>query len=640
MSSSSSIRKAPTPQEQRAQQKQALKARLTSAMAEQNRKIDSLIAVKDSRLKKDKNGKYIKPNWVSATGTPLYYSNNMRSVRKAIKANSVGVGGNLGFDLNGEGINVGIWDGGHIFVSHDEFTGGTEFSGYQVPIEIADSTAADIISGHPTGVASVIIAKGLLESDNYDIAGVAPQLDKVYSFDWENDILEIFDQLQIKNNTEFILSNHSYGIPLKDPNGILIEDELIGNYSWWSSLIDYIAYEYPSYLHVVAGGNDGNTPYPTQQVTDLDQLTGSTTAKNVLTVGSLSMDRNSENFTPSNFSSAGPTNDFRIKPEIVAPGSALGIAYWNKDNPNSTNEYVIQSGTSFAAPATTGGIALLQQLSNTIHNNYMRSPTVKALLCHTADDIILWKNQDITGPDVKTGYGAINLEKATRLIEDDAQETNTIVELNLDNNEEKTFYFIALEPGELKATLSWLDPFAEENASVALVNDLDLRITRENTTYLPWKLPQNAQQAVAVLGDNTADNLEQVRVAENFGGVYEINVSHKGSLESGSQAYSLIITGNGNIISSKTAFENISDDGFLVFPIPARESFTIAAVNNEMMFRELRLYTISGVEVARTTKRAFSLASTRFDTSSLSSGTYVLAIETQKNTVFKNIIIQ
>lgn len=638
--SSSGVSKAPTPQERQAQQKQALKERVTTAMAEQNRLIDSLIVAEDPRLKKDKNGKIVRPNWVSSSGTPLYYSTNQRSARKAIKVSTVGIGGSLGLNLNGEGIHIGIWDAGHIFAAHDEFTGGADFFGYQIPIEIADSTTANVWDGHPTAVASIVIAKGVLENENYDITGIAPQVDRVYSYDWNYDIPEILEQLQTNNNPDFILSNHSYGFPLKDENGNPIPDIYIGDYSQWSSLLDNITYVYPYYLHIAAGGNDGNVSYPSQQVTGLDQLTGSTTAKNVLTVGSFSMDNNSENFTPTGFSSAGPTNDFRIKPEISAPGQQLGAAYWDEANPESTNSYIVASGTSFAAPAAAGGVALLQQLHKRIHNSYMYGATVKALLCHTADDITQWSDKDINGPDAKTGYGAINIEAAAMLIEKEETKPGTILEFELDEGETKTLYMTLLEEGELKATLSWFDPHAESGAVNTLVNDLDLRIIQENTTYYPWKLPTDTQQVAAVKGDNTADNLEQISISDELGGIYEITISHKGSLREGSQSASLVLTGPGIIIPSKNILEKVSTDGFLVTPTPASESFSVAVLDNALKFRSLRLINMSGREVASTSKTSFSRASMRFDVDFLPSGIYILAIEAEKKTYFKQLLIR
>jgi len=638
--SSTGIRTSPSPQEKKSIQKKELQERLQKTMAEQNRRIDSLISAKDKRLRKDKNGQYIRPNWVSTSGTPLYYSTNKRSARKAIKATALNTGGALGLELNGEGIHIGIWDAGHIFASHDEFTGGADFFGYQVPIEIADSTAADVRDFHPTAVASIIIAKGMLDNENFEITGIAPKLAKLYSYDWDNDITEIFEQLQTNNNTDFILSNHSYGRPLKDKNGEIIADKDIGNYSLWSSLIDQITYTYPYYLHVVAGGNGGNVEYDSQQVNGLDQLTGSTTAKNALTVGSFSMDNNSKNFTPTGFSSAGPTNDYRIKPEICAAGQLLSAASWDNNNPERTDNYVATSGTSFAAPGTVAGVALLQQFYKSSHNTFMRGATAKALLCHTADDITSWNGLDISGPDVKTGYGALNMEKAVGIIQKDIKEKNTIVEFELNNNTTKTLYFQVLEEGTITATLSWYDPHAEAKATATLVNDLDLRIYQDETTYFPWKLPTTAQQAATVLGDNRVDNLEQIKISKDLGGVYKVEVSHKGTLENNSQQASLILSGPGIAIASKEALDNIRKDGFLVSPIPANEYFIITPLKRNIAFRNVRLLNLQGREVAHVEKTSFTQTPMRFYVNHITTGRYMLAIETQNGQIFKSVMIR
>lgn len=639
--SSSRINKDHSYQDNEALQKQALESRVNDVMAEQNRLIDSLIAAADKRLKKDKNGDFLRPNWVSQNGKPLYYSKNKRSVRQATKASALGSGGSLGLDLSGEGIHIGIWDAGHILINHEAFTGGERTFSYEVPIEISDASVADVWDSHPTAVASILIAKDVLGNQKYESQGVTPKLNKVYSYDWDDDLYEILDQLQTDSNPNFILSNHSYGIPLLDEDGELLPNELIGNYSIWSSILDNITNVYPYYLHVAAGGNDGDVMYPTQQVAGLDQLTGSTTAKNVLTVGSLSMDYNSSNFAPSEFSSAGPTNDFRIKPEITAPGEELVAASWDEYYPDYTELYEIVDGTSFSSPAVAGGVALLQQLYKQTYNKFMRGATVKALLCHTADDIKIWNTQDISGPDVKTGYGAINLKKAAEIILEDEFTKSKVFEFDLRNNETKTFYLLVSEAGEVKATLSWFDPEAEENAGKTLVNDLDLRILENETTYLPWKLSTETQAVTAILGDNDADNLEQVVVSESSGEIFEIKVSHKGSLSQNQQQASIIITGSGLLIPSVKAFEYLKNDGFLVAPNPViGEYFSVFSLDNTFTFRSLLLSDLVGREVARISKSSFSTSEMRFDVDHLTSGVYILGIETKDDIIYNKLYIK
>lgn len=649
---STSVNSKTKEQDDKALQKQQLKDRLQSHMAAQNRIIDSLIHAKDPRLKKDKEGNYIRPNGISPSGKPLYYeAYHGRSHRKAIKADVVGTTGSTGYNLDGNGIQMGIWDAGHIFAVHDEFTGGPDYFGPSVNIEISDAPTADIWSSHPTSVASIVVAKGLFHQDSYDMTGIAHGLDKIYSYDWENDVSEIFEQLQINANSDFIISNHSYGYPLTDENNEPIPSEYIGDYSDWSALLDEIAYVYPTYLHVLAAGNSGRVSYPDQQVLGLDQLTGSTTAKNVLTVGSFSMDDNGSNKGVTDFSSAGPTNDFRIKPEVCGPGEKLGVASWSESYPSVTYLYLPSSGTSFASPAAAAGVALLQQLHKRIFDKYMDGAAIKALLCHTADDITDWNGQDITGPDVKTGYGAINLEKAAMLIEKDEKETLTIHNFELDQGDTETLFFQTTNVGDsLKATVSWYDPPAAFFATNTLINDLDLRIKQENTTYLPWKLPTDAQQAVAVLGDNYRDNLEKVVVSNEIGGRYKITISHKGNLsrinqdgefENTTQKGTLIVSGPGFFSKSEQELDKFATtNSFLVAPLPAKDSFTVSALDNTLFFKTLVIFDLSGREIARKTRNSFSLKSAIFDVSNIQSGVYVLGIETNSKTLFKKILVQ
>lgn len=620
-------------------------------MAAQNRIIDSLIQVKDPRLKKDNDGNFIRPNRVTPSGKPLYYETyHGRSHRKAIKADVVGTGGRAGYNLTGTGVHIGVWDGGHVFAAHDEFTGGPDYFDPSLSIEISDANAAAIWSSHPTSVTSIMVAKGLFHKDTYDITGIAPRVAKIYSYDWDNDLFEIFEQLQLRANPDFILSNHSYGYPLVDNNNEIIPNQYIGDYSDWSALLDEFAYVYSNYLHVLAAGNDGRESYPEQQATGLDQLTGSTTAKNVLTVGSFSMNDTGTNKGVTDFSSAGPTNDFRIKPEVCGLGENLGVAAWAQDEPAATDRYRASSGTSFASPAVAGGVALLQQLHKSTFDTYMDGAAMKALLCHTADDITEWAGQDITGPDVKTGYGAVNLEKAALLIKKDEKETLTIHNFELDQGETETLYFQTTAVGGLlSATLSWYDPPAAFYASNTLINDLDLRITQQNTTYLPWALPTTAQQTVAILGDNSRDNLEKVVVSEPLGGRYKITISHKGSLqrinqngefENTTQKGALVVSGPGIFSKSEQELNQFTaSNNFLVAPMPAEENFTISALNNNVPFKNLKILSLDGKEVLRKTRSRFSLSSTTVDVSALTTGTYILGVGTETGTIFKQILI-
>jgi GEVED domain/Secretion system C-terminal sorting domain len=113
---------------------------------------------------------------------------------------------------------------------------------------------------------------------------------------------------------------------------------------------------------------------------------------------------------------------------------------------------------------------------------------------------------------------------------------------------------IASGKGPVTATICWTDPAASvdetfilNNPAPKLVNDLDLRITGNATTYTPWILDRLHPGNPATHGDDTLNNMEKIFIPNTVAGkAYTITVTHKKPLKSGSQAYSLIVSGVGS----------------------------------------------------------------------------------------------
>ena len=85
------------------------------------------------------------------------------------------------------------------------------------------------------------------------------------------------------------------------------------------------------------------------------------------------------------------------------------------------------------------------------------------------------------------------------------------------------------------------------NPARKLVNDLDLRVTGNGNTYMPWVLNRLNPGSPATHGDDTLNNVEKIVIPATVPGkTYTISVSHKGTLRNGSQAYSLIVSGVGS----------------------------------------------------------------------------------------------
>lgn len=191
----------------------------------------------------------------------------------------------------------------------------------------------------------------------------------------------------------------------------------------------------------------------------------------------------------------------------------------------------------------------------------MRAASLKGLAIHTALDI------NALGPDYKTGWGVMDVEKAGKVLLN-ADNNHLLSELTLKNSESNKINVIASGNGPLIVTISWTDPEGKVQGSVLndrtprLVNDLDIRVKDESNQFLPFILDPASPEKLATTGDNIRDNIEKIIIPNAVPGkTYEITVSHKGTLTYSSQDYSLILSGvNGKAIcevaSAKSAFIN------------------------------------------------------------------------------------
>ncbi|UVC12304.1 S8 family serine peptidase (plasmid) [Rhizobium sp. TH2] len=118
------------------------------------------------------------------------------------------------------------------------------------------------------------------------------------------------------------------------------------------------------------------------------------TGKSTIVVGSY--DGHKANFPMSSFSSSGPTRDGREKPELSAPGHAVFAA-----RSRTGSGIVRKSGTSMAAPATTGLIALVfaeaQRNNQELTIDQLRERLKDSVQSHPAAAAGAW--------DPRSGYG-------------------------------------------------------------------------------------------------------------------------------------------------------------------------------------------------------------------------------------------
>lgn len=501
------------------------------------------------------DGRTIELKELAPNGRPVYYSTGNINAAKTVAANKVWLGGGLGFNLNGSGVVLREWDESVVRGTHQELTG-----------RVTQGDGAVGYSAHSTHVAGTMLATGVSANAHGMSNGAT-----LRAFDWNSDYAEMATEAA----AGALLSNHSYVYITGwfwggsiwywygDPSISQVEDYYFGFYGDDSRIVDSIAFNAPYYLVCRAAGNDRGEGPASQPVTHMvydgtnwvqsntvrnldgmpsgyDCITnGFGTAKDMLTVGAVNPIPNGytnpSDVVHASFSCTGPTDDGRIKPDVVADGVGLYSTYSTADN-----AYATMSGTSMATPNACGSLALLQQHYHNLHGVYMRAATLKGLAIHTTDEA-----GSNPGPDYKFGWGLLDIAKAASLLSNTT--TALIKENTLLNGQTYTLNIKSNGTDPLRATICWTDPAGTppppslNPPTQMLVNDLDLRI--DGNTYKPWILdPANPGNA-ATTGDNNRDNVEQVLTPILPAGCHTLTVTHKGTLAGGLQAYSLILSG-------------------------------------------------------------------------------------------------
>ncbi|MEO8172649.1 MAG: S8 family serine peptidase, partial [Sediminibacterium sp.] len=373
---------------------------------------------------------------VDLFGLPKYYVTFNNTIAAATtSANKLWPGGSSGLNLTGSSANMknklGVWDGGSVLGTHVELVG-------RVTQKDNPSSSSD----HSTHVAGTLMASGV----NAAAKGMAYGLQGLLAYDFFSDLQE----QTVEANAGMLVSNHSYGVPagwvrnesennrweFRGKSGDN-EDYKFGFYSDETANMDELAYNAPFYLMVRAAGNprDVNGPdvglpyfrYNSQGVMasagtrpsgissndGYDIISLEIGAKNILTVGAVygipAGYGRKEDVVVSSFSAWGPTDDGRIKPDIVADG----VNVLSSTN-TTTTSYAAYSGTSMASPNAAGSVFLLQEYYSKLKNSataFLRSASLKGLAIHTADEA-----GTTPGPDYKHGWGLLNVKKAADVL--------------------------------------------------------------------------------------------------------------------------------------------------------------------------------------------------------------------------------
>jgi hypothetical protein len=395
-------------------------------------------------------------------------------------------------NLKGEGINMGIWDGGEVS-PHLDFS----------PLGRLNQIEFSAVSDHTTHVSGTMTGRGLIDPKG---RGMSPN-STLYAYDFNGDI-QIEMDTAIPNHT-LSVSNHSYGSSATcglSGSGV--------TYASRSRSTDINLNNYNYHLHVHSSGNSQSSC-----TGGWSTITGSgKPAKNSLLVANITTAE-----AISSSSSFGPVQDGRVKPEISAFGTSVFSTYI------PLNSYGTISGTSMATPGITGSAALLYQRYKQLNsNNLPPSTLIKNIIMNAAFDL------GNPGPDYKFGFGRINALESVKILE-----TNRYILNSISNGANNTSNItIPANTAKLRVMLTWNDPAGTANANPCLVNNLDLTVVNGATTYYPWILDKNNPGSSATKGVDAVSNIEQVEIDNPPAGNYTINVNGF-AIPSGPQPYAL-----------------------------------------------------------------------------------------------------
>ena len=479
---------------------------------------------------------------VGLDGKPIYYATDNANAAKATRANQLHTGGAFGLNLNGQGMVARVWDGGKIRLSHNLFSG---------RVTNNDDDNSTVFSAHATHVTGTVVASNAASSTK----GMAYQA-SAKTFNWGSDESEALTEVL----SGMVLSNHSYGIPLTSSTNVKQAAWLVGAYINDARTWDEIAYLSPYYLMVTSAGNSGTEQNSNPSTPGFDKLIGNKVSKNVLTVANaqdvtVDVDGNiTSNIEINSSSSQGPADDGRIKPDITGNGTGLLSASNGSDSATAT-----LTGTSMASPNVMGTLLLVQQHYKNVNGNFMKASTLKGLATHTADDA------GTIGPDATFGWGLLNAKKCVQTISENGFQS-WISEETLRQGQTYTLNVKSAGTAPLISSITWTDVPGVANINTqivnsptpSLVNDLDIRITKNLITFFPWRLTSDASFEAERTADNNVDNVENVTIDNPVAGDYTITITHKGTLVGNAQKFSLIITGiSSNFVLNESTSEDI-----------------------------------------------------------------------------------
>jgi hypothetical protein len=428
------------------------------------------------------------------------------------------------YNLTGTGVIFGEWDGGNVRTNHPDLTG---------RVTLLENTSNN---DHSTHVAGTIIGNGMNNAAARGMSTAAT----LFSANFNGNAATEHDTEVV--NHDIVITNNSWGRVIGWDQGMQTGNQGdFGSYDGESADFDTVVRNRGTVI-CKSSGNDRNDCNPNPPF-DCDGATGTDgqqydtiptwgVSKNVITVGATN-----DNGTIASFSSSGPADDGRIKPDLVANGVGL-FSTWagSVTIPGCPGaDYCSISGTSMSTPTVAGAVGLLFERYRQIYLGLDPSPDiVKALLVNTAMEA------GRPGPDYLFGHGILDALAAARTI--DAGPVRIVTDSVAATQVDTWLIVVPAGTPELRATLNWIDPAgATSSANADIVNNLNLDlISPTNQVFFPFSCdPMNVTNNATATGPNTVDTVEHVRIANPIQGIWRARV-RGASVPMGPQNYALV----------------------------------------------------------------------------------------------------
>ena len=432
--------------------------------------------------------------------------------------------------LDGSGEIVAVADTG---IDHDHGDFGSRIDA-KVDM-VGDGSTADTDSGHGTHVACTIVGDGT-RGGYKGVASGANLYFQAMEQDSTGNMYSASINYLVNTAYDNGARTHSNSWGSQDAS-------VNGQYTSDSEDVDDRANYYDRYYNgrqgmtiIFAAGNDGPDP---------GSIGPPSTAKNSLTVGMHQSRYSGSPDTVMSGSGRGPTDDGRIKPDILAPGGYIRSCRAQEAQDTSGSSWTQQwymeyTGTSMATPNAAGAAVLVREyLTEIALRPSPQGALVKALLVLGAEDI---GSRNI--PNNNEGWGRINLENSLApsgnrgiWVDDRSVMSNS--------GSVKTYTFEVEQASfSFKAVLTWSDERGSRLSSSQLVNDLDLEVEApDGTLYLGNVFASGSSQVGGTR--DTVNNLEVVLVDVASVGTWTVRVKDASHGGSRSQPFAIAISGNG-----------------------------------------------------------------------------------------------